>query len=152
MKSLITTSSPRDLDRKYSLPSNINESVRANDDLDDAISGIESAIQSHQNRSKSLSTIKQGLKIHIARPWLKKKPAVVEESSEEEIDRVCGSIQSVIRAHDRRQKILQRLEADKDMFVSGKVDALKAKFNERRAKTAAERSDGVTDDDEDVVY
>ncbi|XP_059094769.1 uncharacterized protein DDB_G0284459-like isoform X3 [Tigriopus californicus] len=152
MKSLITTSSPRDLDRKYSLPSNINESVRANDDLDDAINGIECAIQGHQNRSKSLSTIKQGLKIHIARPWLKKKPAVVEESSEEEIDRVCGSIQSVIRAHDRRQKILQRLEADKDMFVSGKVDALKAKFNERRAKTAAERSDGVTDDDEDVVY
>ena len=69
------------------------------------------------------------------------------------------AIQGVVKAHDIRSSALERLEADKDLFTNGKVSALKAKFNERRrsranetAMAAAEgRSDGVTDDDDDVV-
>merc|ERR1719414_2639770 len=69
------------------------------------------------------------------------------------------AIQGVVKAHDMRSSALERLEADKDLFTNGKVSALKAKFNERRRSKANAtamsnegRSDGVTDDDDDVVY
>ena len=69
------------------------------------------------------------------------------------------AIQGVIKGHDIRSSALERLEADKDLFTNGKVSAMKAKFNERRRSTANAtamaiegRSDGVTDDDDDVVY
>ena len=69
------------------------------------------------------------------------------------------AIQGVVKAHDIRSSALERLEADKDLFTNGKVSALKAKFNERRRSRANAtamsnegRSDGVTDDDDDVVY
>ena len=69
------------------------------------------------------------------------------------------AIQGVVKAHDIRSSALERLEADKDLFTNGKVSALKAKFNERRrsranatAMNTEGRSDGVTDDDDDVVY
>ena len=74
---------------------------------------------------------------------------------------VCRSIQGVLKSHDVRMSAMERLEADKELFTSGKVNAIKAKFNTRRAAAAAaaasassavERSDGVTDDDDDVVY
>jgi len=125
-------------------------------------------------------------KIHTARPWLKKKPALAPslslnetESSEEEMDRVCRSIQGALKSHDVRKTALERLDEDRDLFTTGKVSAMKAKFNAerttRRASAAAaaaavtaggghaatsgggsgaliERSDGVTDDDDDVVY
>lgn len=69
------------------------------------------------------------------------------------------AIQGVIKGHDIRSSALQRLEADKDLFTNGKVSAMRAKFNERRRSSANAtamalegRSDGVTDDDDDVVY
>ena len=73
---------------------------------------------------------------------------------------VCRSIQGVLKSHDVRMSAMERLEADKELFTSGKVNAIKAKFNTRRsaaaaaasASSAVERSDGVTDDDDDVVY
>ena len=83
---------------------------------------------------------------------------MVEESSEEEVERVCSALGGLLRAHDRRQLMLARLEADKELFQTGKVSAMRAKFNERRKKAGSVgaapgvRSDGVTDDDEDVVY
>ena len=155
-------------DRKYSLPANINQELKDDDDeSESALSSIQSAVHGHVNRSMSLSALKTGPgRIHIARPWLKKKVAVAsmvaEESSEEEADRM--SIQSILRAHEKRRVTLQRLEADKDLFVSGKVSAIRAKFNERKSSASNvasvntgvtvgnERSDGITDDDEDVVY
>ena len=72
------------------------------------------------------------------------------------MERNCQSIQSVLRAHEKRRLALQRLEEDAQMFTKGKVSAMKAKFNERRNRNAnsskCERSDGVTDDDDDVAY
>ena len=72
----------------------------------------------------------------ISRPWLKKKPSLAPslslnetESSEEEVDRVCRSIQGVLKSHDVRMSAMERLEADKELFTSGKVNAMKAKFN-----------------------
>ena len=70
------------------------------------------------------------------------------------------AVQGVIKGHEVRSSALERLEADRDLFTSGKVSAMKAKFNERRRSSANAmamaafegRSDGVTDDDDDVVY
>ena len=190
-KSLITTSSPKDIDRKYSLPASLNahalrvesehldlhqghafQEEELDHDDPDGLAHIQSAVIGHGNRSKSLATLRSagGSKIHIARPWLKKKISVpegallagnsnastTEESSGDE-ERGLAAIQATIRAHERRRSALQRLEDDRDMFTTGKVSAMKAKFNLRRGmmannKVAAERSDGITDDDEDVVY
>ena len=160
--SLLTNSSPhlsRSVDRKFSLPASVNSASSTADDDDDSVYGIQSAISAHQTRSQSLAALKTGsgtnsLKIHIARPWLKKKAALVEESSEEEIERVCQSLQGALRAHEKRKLTLERLEADADLFTVGKVSALRQQFNDRRKanRSAAERSDGITDDDEDVVY
>jgi hypothetical protein len=73
------------------------------------------------------------------------------------LERICGAIHGLLRSHDRREETLERLEADKELFTKGKVSAMRAKFNERRSAAAGttagqERSDGVTDDDEDIVY
>jgi len=150
------------------------------DEEEDAVSFIQAALRAHDLRSRTLSGVGGRSKIHTARPWLKKKPALAPslslnetESSEEEpasvaaaastqeIDMVCRSIQGVLKSHDVRMSAMERLEADKELFTSGKVNAIKAKFNTRRAAAAAaaasassavERSDGVTDDDDDVVY
>lgn len=55
-----------------------------------AVETIEDAFVDHQRRERSLAGLKA--KIHIARPWQKKKTSnaaeeVVEESSEEELER-----------------------------------------------------------------
>ncbi len=157
------------IDRKFSLPAGLNESSGSNamrnqliaeeEDRDNAIAGIQAALQAHQTRSKSLSALRSGsggLRIHIARPWLKKKSggdsstiSLEESTSEEETERACKSIQAVLKAHEKRRLALQRLEDDKGLFTQGKVNALKDKFNARRNRGG---SDGVTDDDEDVLY
>ena len=49
---------------------------------------------------------------------------------------------------------MTRLESDKELFTQGKVSEMRAKFNERRNSKngqGQERSDGVTDDDDDIV-
>ena len=53
--------------------------------------------------------------------------------------------------------MLRRLEEDRDLFTTGKVSRMRAAISARRASNDAgkrfgERSDGVTDDDDDVVY
>ena len=72
---------------------------------------------------------------------------------------VCRSIQSVLQAHETRHNVLKRLEEDRDLFTSGKVSRMRAAISSRRAsndvttgKRFYDRSDGVTDDDDDVAY
>ena len=78
-------------------------------------------------------------------------------STEEELERICGAIHGLLRAHERREATLTRLESDKELFTQGKVSEMRAKFNERRnskgvnASGGQERSDGITDDDDDIV-
>ena len=63
--------------RKFSLPANINQHLMAasSDETEDAAVGaIRDTIEGHATRSKSLSILRtSGGRIHIARPWLKKK-------------------------------------------------------------------------------
>jgi hypothetical protein len=54
---------------------------------------------------------------------------------------------------------LKRLEEDRDLFTTGKVSRMRAAISARRSSgdVAAtsrfnERSDGITDDDDDVAY
>lgn len=121
---------------------------------DKAVSDIQAAIQAHYTRSKAVTSMRS--RIHVARPWLKKKTDANgsdSTTSEDELDRVCETIQGVIQGHETRRQTKDRLEADAGLFQHGKVSAIRAKFNERRAKRRLnERSDGVTDDDDDVVY
>lgn len=132
------------------------------EDQEEAIDFIQAALRAHDLRSRALTKPK----IHTARPWLKKKPSLApslslnevhggsESTSSEEdmMDRVCRTIQGAIKAHDARKTAMEMLEADKDLFTQGKVSAMKEKFNERRKRSVVERSDGVTDDDDDVVF
>ena len=70
------------------------------------------------------------------------------------MEKICGAIHGLLRAHERREATLTRLESDKELFTEGKVSEMRAKFNERRNSKGVgnqERSDGVTDDDEDIV-
>ena len=76
--------------RKFSLPANINQHLMSTMDgeAEDAIGAIQDTIEGHATRSKSLSILRtSGGRIHIARPWLKKKASadsvagVTEESS-----------------------------------------------------------------------
>ena len=82
--------------RKFSLPANINAHLMAMDDgpeTEEAVGAIRDTIEGHATRSKSLSILRtSGGRIHIARPWLKKKvgatdadgsAGVTEESSGE---------------------------------------------------------------------
>ena len=70
------------------------------------------------------------------------------------MEKICGAIHGLLRAHERREATLTRLESDKELFTEGKVSEMRAKFNERRNSKGVgnqERSDGITDDDEDIV-
>ena len=71
------------------------------------------------------------------------------------MEKICGAIHGLLRAHERREATLTRLESDKELFTEGKVSEMRAKFNERRNSKGInanqERSDGITDDDEDIV-
>jgi hypothetical protein len=64
----------------------------------------------------------------------------------------------VLHGHETRQNVLKRLEEDRDLFTSGKVSRMRAAISSRRSsndvtgKRFYERSDGVTDDDDDVAY
>ena len=121
-----------------------------------AVETIEDAFVDHQRRERALAGLKA--KIHTARPWQKKKAnnseasnEVVEESSEEELERAYRALH--LRGNDIRAKV-SIIKADQDLFTSGKVNEMKARLAERRSKISCERSDGITedDDDEDVVY
>jgi len=122
-----------------------------------AVETIEDAFVDHQRRERALAGLKA--KIHTARPWQKKKTTssnaadveVVEESSEEELERAYRALHQ--RGNDIRAKV-SIIKVDQDLFTSGKVNEMKARLAERRSKINSERSDGITedDDDEDVVY
>ncbi len=160
-------------------------------------------------RSQSLSLLRQGGvtagRIHIARPWLKKKTSLPsaptyslndinacrEGDEEEEPERGVGRLASLgaglaaavssprlpnlgssllsesseeeeaargaLAAHERRRVALRRLQQqqqqqqqqdDKFMLPSKQGSS----NGGLRVQQRAERSDGVTDDDEDVVY
>ena len=120
-------------------------------DKEAAINTIEESFLDHQRRERALAGLKA--KIHTARPWQKKKSAenqTAEESSEEELERAYRALH--MRGNDIRAKV-SIIKADADLFTNGKVSEMRAKLNERRLK-GSERSDGITedDDDEDVVY
>ena len=122
-----------------------------------AVETIEDAFLDHQRRERALAGLKA--KIHTARPWQKKKGnnseasnEVVEESSEEELERAYRALH--LRGNDIRAKV-SIIKADQDLFTSGKVNEMKARLAERRSKINCERSDGITEDDDDdldVVY
>ena len=120
-------------------------------DKEAAINTIEESFLDHQRRERALAGLKA--KIHTARPWQKKKSTenpTAEESSEEELERAYRALH--MRGNDIRAKV-SIIKADADLFTNGKVSEMRAKLNERRLK-GSERSDGITedDDDEDVVY
>ena len=120
-------------------------------DKEAAINTIEESFLDHQRRERALAGLKA--KIHTARPWQKKKTTesnTNEESSEEELERAYRALH--MRGNDIRAKV-SIIKADAELFTNGKVSEMRAKLNERRAK-GSERSDGITedDDDEDVVY
>ena len=162
-------------------------------------------------RSQSLSLLRQGGvtagRIHIARPWLKKKTSLPsapayslndinachEEDEGEEPERGVGRLASLgagiaaavssprlpnlgssllsesseeeeaargaLAAHERRRVALRRLQQqqqqqqqqqdDKFLLLPSKQGSSNGGL---RVQQRAERSDGVTDDDEDVVY
>ena len=127
------------------------ESARSMSDTEAAINTIEESFLDHQRRERALAGLKA--KIHTARPWQKKKAnenATAEESSEEELERAYRALH--MRGNDIRAKV-SIIKADAELFTNGKVSEMRAKLNERRLKSN-ERSDGITedDDDEDVVY
>ena len=124
-------------------------------DKEAAATTIEESFLDHQRRERALAGMKA--KIHTARPWQKKKTGTEEsnvenESSEEELERAYRALH--LRGNDIRAKV-SIIKADQDLFTSGKVNEMKARLNERRMNKTSERSDGITEDDdeddEDVV-
>ena len=81
----------------------------------------------------------------------KQCPCQSEESSEEELERAYRALH--MRGNDIRAKV-SIIKADAELFTNGKVSEMRAKLNEQRRLKNNERSDGITedDDDEDVVY
>ncbi|XP_040564123.1 uncharacterized protein [Lepeophtheirus salmonis] len=129
--------------RKYSLP--VESTMRGFEDLNPQILSE----QLHEEDAEealmlSRNTLKN--RIHTARPWLKNKAKSAKEllcpredgSSEEDTN----------PSFSNSNKAFLRLQADKDLFTAGKVSAIKAQFNERRR--LPDRSDGITDDDEEL--
>ena len=124
----------------------------SNIDKEAAINTIEESFLDHQRRERALAGLKA--KIHTARPWQKKKSSENpnnEESSEEELERAYRALH--MRGNDIRAKV-SIIKADAELFTNGKVSEMRAKLNEQRRLKSSERSDGITedDDDEDVVY
>ncbi len=155
-------------------------------------------------RSQSLSLLRQGGvtagRIHIARPWLKKKTSLpsaptyslndinaCHEEDEEEPERGVGRLASLgaglaaavssprlpnlgssllsesseeeeaargaLAAHERRRVALRRLQQQQQQDDKFMLPSKQGSSNGGlRVQQRAERSDGVTDDDEDVVY
>ena len=65
----------------------------------------------------------------------------------------------MLHGHETRQNVLKRLEEDRDLFTTGKVSRMRAAISARRSSGDVtstsrfnERSDGITDDDDDVAY
>ena len=122
-------------------------------DKEAAINTIEESFLDHSRRERALAGLKA--KIHTARPWQKKKASEKanerEESSEEELERAYRALH--MRGNDIRAKV-SIIKADAELFTNGKVSEMRAKLNEQRRLKNNERSDGITedDDDEDVVY
>jgi len=98
-------------------------------DRDEAISVIQSALAGHQVRSAALAAARSRGGIYTARPW------VVASSDEEEDSWV--SVQGILRAHSKRSINLKNLEMNSQR-ASGRV-------------SSNNRSDGATDDDDDVM-
>ncbi len=158
-------------------------------------------------RSQSLSLLRQGGvtagRIHIARPWLKKKTSLPsaptyslndinachEEDEGEEPEGGVGRLASLgaglaaavssprlpnlgssllsesseeeeaargaLAAHERRRVALRRLQQQQQQQQDDKFMLPSKQGSSNgglRVQQRAERSDGVTDDDEDVVY
>ncbi len=138
-------------------------------------------------RSQSLSTLKGGLgagRIHIARPWLKKKTSLPtyslndinachreEEEEEEESYKPAAAarLQSMsnlrgdesstseeeaeaargaLLAHERRRMALKKMLEEGTAAASVRSSKVLTSLG----VMTGQRSDGVTDDDEDVVY
>ena len=124
-------------------------------DKEAAINTIEESFLDHSRRERALAGLKA--KIHTARPWQKKKSSekanekAEDGSSEEELERAYRALH--MRGNDIRAKV-SIIKADAELFTNGKVSEMRAKLNEQRRLKASERSDGITedDDDEDVVY
>lgn len=100
-------------------------------DRDEAISVIQSALAGHQVRSAALAAARSRGGIYTARPW------VVASSDEEEEDSWV-SVQGILRAHSKRSTNLKNLEMKSGRAIGSRVGG-------------NNRSDGATDDDDDVM-
>lgn len=147
----------------FSSSPKIEDKNKQVDPDESAVRYIQAVMEAHETRTKTLTGLRS--KFHIARPWqksienesAKSSNRITNESSEEEMEQVCRTIHSVLQGHDTRQTVLRRLEEDRDLFTTGKVSRMRAAINARRSdQTNAgrfhERSDGITDDDEDLAY
>merc|ERR1719219_2034144 len=123
-------------------------------DQEKVVTTIEDAFVDHQRRERALAGMKA--KIHTARPWQKKMANGGDNNNDvvaqEELERAYRALH--LRGNDIRAKV-SIIKADQDLFTSGKVNEMKARLNERRMNKTSERSDGITEDDdeddEDVV-
>jgi len=102
--------------------------IEEEQERDEAISVIQAALTGHQVRSAALAAARSRGGIYTARPW------VVASSDEEEDSWV--SVQGILRAHSKRSSNLKNLEMNHQR-TSGRV--------------SNNRSDGATDDDDDVM-
>merc|ERR1711874_483399 len=99
--------------------------IEEEQERDEAISAIQSALAGHQVRSAALAAARSRGGIYTARPWL------VTASSDEE-EEPWTAVQAILRGHGRRAAGVKTME----MYRRG---------------SRYIRSDGATDDDDDVM-
>jgi hypothetical protein len=99
--------------RKFSLPANINQHLMSTMGLggelmeDEDVTSLQSAIHGHAARSKSLSILRtSGGRIHIARPWLKKKANT--ESAAEVTEESSGNSSALLSINKKKKKNIPR--------------------------------------------
>ena len=132
-------------------PPQTNVANNTNDDhVDDAVSGVQAAVLSHGARVASLAAARARGGIYTARPWMATKDSETESENEDLIENLqvlphhlqmikilkYYLMQGIIRSHSFRLKTLREEE---DVFRSGKVSSIRAKFSRRSP-------DGASDD------
>lgn len=106
--------------------------INQEDNVEDAIAGVQAAVLSHGARVATLAAARARGGIYTARPWVAKDNSETESENEDLIE----NLQGLIRSHSFRLKTLREEE---DVFRVGKVSSIRAKFSRRSP-------DGASDD------